>query len=96
MNRNVVVREIDRADVAVIDGLAAAGTATVHEAIGRVGYAGPELRPIQQDVRIAGRRQHFAVLPHHDPVPSDGGGMKQALQLDQPRNLVARPTIVAA
>jgi 4-hydroxy-4-methyl-2-oxoglutarate aldolase len=62
MNRNVVVREIDRADVAVIDGLAAAGTATVHEAIGRVGYAGPELRPIQQDVRIAGSA--VTVLSH--------------------------------
>jgi 4-hydroxy-4-methyl-2-oxoglutarate aldolase len=54
MNRNVVVRDIDRPARAVVDGLAAAGTATVHEAIGRVGYAGPHLRPIQQDVRVAG------------------------------------------
>ena len=30
------------------------GTATVHEAIGRRGFAGPELRPIQQGVGIAG------------------------------------------
>jgi 4-hydroxy-4-methyl-2-oxoglutarate aldolase len=62
MNRNVVVREIDRADAAVIDGLGAAGTATVHEAIGRVGYAGSDLRPIQQDVRIAGSA--VTVLSH--------------------------------
>jgi 4-hydroxy-4-methyl-2-oxoglutarate aldolase len=62
MNRNVVVREIDRADSSVIDGLAAAGTATVHEAIGRVGFAGPDLRPIQQDVRIAGSA--VTVLSH--------------------------------
>jgi 4-hydroxy-4-methyl-2-oxoglutarate aldolase len=62
MNRNVVVREIDRADASVIDGLAAAGTATVHEAIGRVGYAGSDLRPIQQDVRIAGAA--VTVLSH--------------------------------
>ena len=62
MNRNVVVREIDRADAAVIDGLGAAGTATVHEAIGRVGYAGSDLRPIQQDVRLAGSA--VTVLSH--------------------------------
>jgi 4-hydroxy-4-methyl-2-oxoglutarate aldolase len=62
MNRNVVVREIDRADPAVIDGLGRAGTATVHEAIGRVGYAGSELRPIQHDVRIAGSA--VTVLSH--------------------------------
>jgi len=62
MNRNVVVREIDRADPAVIKGLGVAGTATVHEAIGRVGFAGADLRPIQQDVRIAGSA--VTVLSH--------------------------------
>jgi 4-hydroxy-4-methyl-2-oxoglutarate aldolase len=30
------------------------GTATVHEAIGRRGFAGPDLRPIQQATRLAG------------------------------------------
>jgi 4-hydroxy-4-methyl-2-oxoglutarate aldolase len=54
MNRHVVVRTIPRADPAVIAGLADAGSATVHEAIGRRGYAGPDIRPIQSDVRIAG------------------------------------------
>jgi 4-hydroxy-4-methyl-2-oxoglutarate aldolase len=54
MNRHVVVRTIPRADPAVIAGLAEAGTATVHEAIGRRGYVGPDIRPIQRDVRIAG------------------------------------------
>jgi 4-hydroxy-4-methyl-2-oxoglutarate aldolase len=53
-NRNVVVRTIDRADSAVIDALAPIGTATVHEAIGRRGYVGPHIRPIQQGVRVAG------------------------------------------
>jgi len=52
--RHVVVRTIDRADQAVVDGLGALGTATVHEAIGRRGFAGPHLRPIQQGTRLAG------------------------------------------
>jgi 4-hydroxy-4-methyl-2-oxoglutarate aldolase len=60
--RHVVVREIDRAPIEVIDGLADAGTATVHEAIGRTGFVGPHLRPIQQDVKIAGTA--VTVLSH--------------------------------
>jgi 4-hydroxy-4-methyl-2-oxoglutarate aldolase len=53
-NRHVVVRSIQRAPRAVIDELGSIGTASVHEAIGRRGYVGPHLRPIQHDVRLAG------------------------------------------
>ena len=53
-SRHVVVREIERADPAVIAALGEQGTATVHEAIGARGFAGPELRPIQQGTRLAG------------------------------------------
>jgi 4-hydroxy-4-methyl-2-oxoglutarate aldolase len=52
--RHVVVRSIERADRSTIDALAVLGTATVHEAIGRRGFAGPQLRPIQQGTRLAG------------------------------------------
>lgn len=52
--RHVVVRNIDRTPIEVVDALAPMGTATVHEAIGRRGYAGADLTPIQRDVRIAG------------------------------------------
>lgn len=52
--RHIVVRTIERADRSSVEGLAALGTATVHEAIGRRGFAGPQLRPIQQGVRLAG------------------------------------------
>ena len=38
----------------VIDALESIGTASVHEAIGRRGYVGPHIRPIQHDVRVAG------------------------------------------
>jgi 4-hydroxy-4-methyl-2-oxoglutarate aldolase len=51
---HVVVRTVERASEATVDALAEVGTATVHEAIGRRGFAGPHLRPIQRDVAIAG------------------------------------------
>ena len=51
---NVIVTDPPRADPAEVDKLAAYGVATVHEAIGRNGYLGPELRPNQQGARIAG------------------------------------------
>jgi 4-hydroxy-4-methyl-2-oxoglutarate aldolase len=52
--RHVVVRKIERADRGAVDGLGALGTATVHEAIGRRGFAGPQLHPIQHGTRLAG------------------------------------------
>ncbi len=52
--RHVVVTEIARTAAATVDRLAPMGTATVHEAIGRRGYLGADLRPIQQGTRIAG------------------------------------------
>jgi 4-hydroxy-4-methyl-2-oxoglutarate aldolase len=52
--RHVVVRTIERPDRGTVDALGELGTATVHEAIGRRGFAGPHLRPIQQGVRLAG------------------------------------------
>jgi len=51
---NVVVTDPPRADLAQVDELAEYGVATVHEAIGRRGYLGPEIRPNQQGTRIAG------------------------------------------
>jgi 4-hydroxy-4-methyl-2-oxoglutarate aldolase len=51
---NVVITDPPRADLAQVDKLAEYGTATVHEAIGRNGYLGPGIRPIQTGARIAG------------------------------------------
>ncbi|GAA3199719.1 4-carboxy-4-hydroxy-2-oxoadipate aldolase/oxaloacetate decarboxylase [Microbacterium terregens] len=51
---HVVVTDIERADAATVDALAELGSATVHEAMGRIGYVGPRIRPIQQDVSISG------------------------------------------
>jgi 4-hydroxy-4-methyl-2-oxoglutarate aldolase len=52
--RNVIVTGVARADLSVVDQLAALGVATVHEAIGRAGYLGPGLRPIQDGTRVGG------------------------------------------
>ncbi|MET8903252.1 4-carboxy-4-hydroxy-2-oxoadipate aldolase/oxaloacetate decarboxylase [Streptomyces sp. NPDC127113] len=50
----VVVTNPPKADAADVEALAGYGVATVSEAMGRTGLLGPELRPIQQGVRIAG------------------------------------------
>jgi 4-hydroxy-4-methyl-2-oxoglutarate aldolase len=47
-------RNITRADRAAADGLAALGSATVHEAMGRVGLMKPYMRPIQTGVQVSG------------------------------------------
>ena len=50
----VVYRNIARADRDATDALAPFGTATVHEAMGRVGLMKPYMRPIQSGVQISG------------------------------------------
>ncbi|WP_128376201.1 4-carboxy-4-hydroxy-2-oxoadipate aldolase/oxaloacetate decarboxylase [Streptomyces cavernae] len=50
----VIVTNPPRAAEKDVEALSGYGVATVHEALGRTGLLGPRLRPIQQDVRIAG------------------------------------------
>ena len=52
--RNVIVTGVPRTDLEVVDQLARFGVATVHEAIGRTGYLGPGLRPVQDGTRVGG------------------------------------------
>lgn len=52
--RNIVVTDPPRADAGDAEALGRFGVATVHEALGRVGYLGPELRPAWPGARIGG------------------------------------------
>ncbi|GAA2571535.1 4-carboxy-4-hydroxy-2-oxoadipate aldolase/oxaloacetate decarboxylase [Streptomyces lienomycini] len=50
----VVVTNPPKAAAEDVEALAGYGVATVSEAMGRTGLLGPEIRPVQQDVRVAG------------------------------------------
>jgi 4-hydroxy-4-methyl-2-oxoglutarate aldolase len=52
--KNVVVTDPPRADAGDAEALGGFGVATVHEALGRVGYLGPEFRPAWPGARIGG------------------------------------------
>jgi 4-hydroxy-4-methyl-2-oxoglutarate aldolase len=58
-----IVTGVPRADPDVVAALAQYGSATVHEAMGRIGYAGHRLRPIQQDAAISGSAVTVSCAP---------------------------------
>jgi 4-hydroxy-4-methyl-2-oxoglutarate aldolase len=81
-NLGIVKRNINRADKAAVKALSAFGSATVHEAMGRVGLMQPYLRPIYSGAYVCGTA--VTVLLH----PGDNWMMHVAAEQIQPGDVV--------
>jgi len=78
----VVYRNIARADRSIAEGLASLGSATVHEAMGRVGLMKPYMRPIYAGAQVSGTAVTVLLQP------GDNWMMHVAAEQIQPGDIV--------
>ena len=78
----VVYRNVERTEASVADGLARYGSATVHEAMGRVGLMKPYMRPIYAGAQVSGTA--VTVLLH----PGDNWMMHVVAEQIRPGDIV--------
>jgi 4-hydroxy-4-methyl-2-oxoglutarate aldolase len=79
---NKAVRDIQRAESDLIDALGSIGVATIHEAQGRTGYLGAEIRPVNRGPHISGSA--LTVLA----TPNDNWMIHVAIELALPGDIL--------
>jgi 4-hydroxy-4-methyl-2-oxoglutarate aldolase len=88
--KHQIVRNIKRADAAVIQTLGTQGVATIHEAQGRTGLLNPYLRPIYPTAKVAGSAITISCQP------GDNLMIHAAIEVCQPGDVLVVTTTSAS